>query len=131
MAYTPKPFTNCVSEVRECRENQVAYPDQRHLAIMGELDWSEEHLLSGGAAKDLMGHHEYATFLRTKQTISKASGFECGDINPLLFDFQRDIVRWSLRQGRAAIFADCGLGKTFMQLEWADQVHNQIGRAHV
>ena len=36
-----------------------------------------------------------------------------------LFKFQDSIVRWALRRGRAAIFADCGLGKTFMQLEWA------------
>lgn len=66
---------------------------------------------------------DYQQFLRSKQTISKASGFECGRISPILFDFQRDIVRWALRQGRAAIFADCGLGKTFMQLEWAKHVH--------
>lgn len=45
------------------------------------------------------------------------------DINPMLYTFQRDIVRWALAKGRAAIFADCGLGKTPMQLEWAYQVH--------
>lgn len=42
-----------------------------------------------------------------------------GDINPILFDFQRDVTVWSIRKGRAAIFADTGLGKTLMQLEWA------------
>jgi DNA modification methylase len=42
-----------------------------------------------------------------------------GDIHPLLFPFQRDLVRWAVRKGRAAIFADTGLGKTYMQLEWA------------
>lgn len=42
-----------------------------------------------------------------------------GDINATLFPFQRDIVRWAVRRGRAAIFADTGLGKTFMQLEWS------------
>jgi len=40
-------------------------------------------------------------------------------IHPLLFDFQKDLVQWAVRKGRAAIFADTGLGKTFMQLEWA------------
>ena len=120
MNYMPQPFTDCLSEVRECRENQRLYPDQKKLAILGELDWTEEHLLNGGQVGELID--DYAEFLRTKQTISKASGFECGDLNPLLFDFQRDIVRWALRQGRAAIFADCGLGKTFMQLEWAHQI---------
>lgn len=34
------------------------------------------------------------------------------DLNPNLYSFQRDIVRWALAKGRAAIFADCGLGKT-------------------
>ena len=38
------------------------------------------------------------------------------DLNPMLYSFQRDIVRWALAKGRAAIFADCGLGKTPMQL---------------
>jgi DNA modification methylase/superfamily II DNA or RNA helicase len=119
--YIPKPFAGCLAEVRECRENQRIYPEQRNLAIMGEMDWTEEYLMSGGRVEDLMD--DYQQFLRSKQTISKASGFECGRISPILFDFQRDIVRWALRQGRAAIFADCGLGKTFMQLEWAKHVH--------
>lgn len=44
------------------------------------------------------------------------------DLNPALYPFQRDIVRWALAKGRAAIFADCGLGKTPMQLEWANQI---------
>jgi DNA modification methylase len=37
----------------------------------------------------------------------------------MLFDFQRDITKWAVRKGRAAVFADTGLGKTFVQLEWA------------
>lgn len=49
------------------------------------------------------------------------------DLNPKLYKFQRDIVRWALAKGRAAIFADCGLGKTPMQLEWAAQVHKRMG----
>ena len=44
------------------------------------------------------------------------------DLNGKLYDFQKDIVRWALAKGRAAIFADCGLGKTAMQLEWAHRV---------
>lgn len=44
------------------------------------------------------------------------------DLNNKLYDFQKDIVRWALAKGRAAIFADCGLGKTAMQLEWAHRV---------
>lgn len=47
---------------------------------------------------------------------------DADDLNPMLYSFQRDIVRWALAKGRAAIFADCGLGKTPMQLEWADRI---------
>lgn len=43
-------------------------------------------------------------------------------LNPMLYDFQKDIVRWALAKGRAAIFADCGLGKTPMQLEWSHRI---------
>ena len=45
-----------------------------------------------------------------------------------LFEFQRHLVDWSIRQGRGAIFADCGLGKTPMELAWAEQVHKHTGR---
>lgn len=48
------------------------------------------------------------------------------DLNDKLYDFQKDIVRWALAKGRAAIFADCGLGKTAMQLEWAHRVCIQV-----
>lgn len=41
------------------------------------------------------------------------------DISASLFPFQRDIVKWAVQKGRCAIFADTGLGKTLMQLEWA------------
>ena len=63
----------------------------------------------------------YAEFLKTKQKAFIAVGpsVEAEAINPMLHEWQASIVVWALRQGRAAIFADCGLGKTFMQLEWA------------
>lgn len=68
----------------------------------------------------------YQAFLDSKTIAVRTSGLEPGAINPLLFDFQRDIVRWCLRKGRAAIFADCGLGKSFMQLEWARQIPGKV-----
>ena len=49
-------------------------------------------------------------------------------LNPMLFPFQRHIVRWALKKGRAALFADCGLGKSPMQLEWAQRVHEHTGK---
>lgn len=65
---------------------------------------------------------EYAEFLGTKVYESKTSGFTPDVIGPMLFPFQRDIVRWALLRGRAALFEDCGLGKTPQQLEWARHV---------
>lgn len=63
----------------------------------------------------------YAEFLKSKQMVVPAVGLDvpATAIHPLLFDWQSDITRWALRKGRSAIFADCGLGKTLMQLEWA------------
>ncbi len=63
---------------------------------------------------------DYATFLETKIPIIPSSGIEVepDDSHPSLFPVQRDIVRWSLRKGRSAIFATTGMGKTRMQLEW-------------
>lgn len=65
--------------------------------------------------------NSYEEFLATKTSQHHASGHEVidEDIHPMLFPFQRDLVRWSIRKGRAAIFADTGMGKTLMQLEWA------------
>lgn len=63
----------------------------------------------------------YEEFLAGKVVEARPVGFELRpeEIHPALFIFQRDIVLWALRRGRAAIFADTGLGKTLMQLEWA------------
>lgn len=65
---------------------------------------------------------DYQEFLDGKRKAAPSAGFTPAEINPMLFDFQRDIVKWACRKGKAAIFADCGMGKTPMQLEWAHQV---------
>ena len=70
---------------------------------------------------------DYATFLREKQRIDKPTGFDASAINSMLFPFQQAIDKWACRRGRAAIFAECGLGKTGMQLEWARQVAEHTG----
>jgi hypothetical protein len=71
---------------------------------------------------------EYAQFLQSKRLTSKPTGFEVAEaINPQLRGDQRDIVRWACRRGRAAIFADTGLGKTFDQIEWARLVAAHTG----
>jgi DNA modification methylase/superfamily II DNA or RNA helicase len=64
----------------------------------------------------------YETFLASKRIVSEASGFVVDRVHPILYDFQADIVRWALRRGRAAMFEDCGLGKSLQQLEWARHV---------
>ena len=70
---------------------------------------------------------QYEEFLASKRIAQKPHGFEPKNLNPFLFDFQRDIVTWACRKGRAAVFADCGMGKTIMQLSWAEQVCNHAG----
>jgi DNA modification methylase len=70
----------------------------------------------------------YREFLEAKRQHVEPVGFavESADICPQLFPWQSEIVRWALRRGRAALFADCGLGKTPMQLEWARHVPGRV-----
>lgn len=63
----------------------------------------------------------YADFIASKGATVDAVPVPHGEIAEHLFAYQRDLVRWALRRGRAAIFADTGLGKTAMQVEWARQ----------
>lgn len=65
---------------------------------------------------------EYHEFLDIKTHTGNDCGFEPMYVPDFLFDFQRELVAWATRKGRAAIFADCGLGKTPMQLVWAENV---------
>mgnify|MGYP001581697007 CR=1 FL=1 len=65
---------------------------------------------------------KYEEFLAAKIHSGSDGGFEPLWLPDFLFDFQRALVEWSLRKGRAALFADCGLGKTPMQLVWAENV---------
>lgn len=64
----------------------------------------------------------YEDFIKSKRRSEIATGHTPGELNEHLFDFQHAIVSWAVRRGRAAIFADTGLGKTLMQLSWADEV---------
>ena len=72
----------------------------------------------------ILSEAAYRQFLATKHQRVQSSGFDVPTeaINPKLYPFQRDIVRWALHLGRAAIFAAVGLGKTGMQLEYARHV---------
>ncbi len=78
-------------------------------------------------------HQEYSTasdydaFLETKAQIGGDHGFDADYLPNSLFPFQRALVEWSVRKGRAAIFADCGLGKSLMEMVWAHNVYRKTG----
>lgn len=72
---------------------------------------------------------EYEDFVSSKRRAEVPTGHNPGELNANLFDFQRTIVAWAVRRGRAAIFADTGLGKTLMQLSWAHEVASHTGGA--
>lgn len=65
---------------------------------------------------------DYEDFVASKRRSELATGHSPSELNEHLFDFQHAIVSWAVRRGRAAIFADTGLGKTLMQLSWANEV---------
>ena len=72
---------------------------------------------------------DYSTFLEAKRRVDPMTGLS--DVPPLpsaMFSFQRDITSWALRRGRSALFAGTGLGKSFMELAWADAVHRETGK---
>lgn len=70
----------------------------------------------------------YAEFLAAKRRYDPPTGLtELPDLPDQLFPFQRDIVRWALKRGRAAIFANTGLGKSFMELAWGKAIHDSTG----
>lgn len=73
----------------------------------------------------------YQEFLSKKQKTHIQSGFDVcqDDLNRSMFEFQKFIVSRALRAGKYAIFADCGLGKTLMQIEWARQVHKHTNKS--
>lgn len=73
---------------------------------------------------------DYQQFLESKQKSHVMSGFDIdeSELNKSMFDFQKFIVKRALKAGKYAIFADCGLGKTLMQLEWARRVNLETNK---
>lgn len=71
---------------------------------------------------------DYQTFLSHKRRRANDRGIQIDSaaINPMLFDWQRASVKWALRKGCAALFYDCGLGKSPMQLAWADAIPGRV-----
>jgi hypothetical protein len=70
----------------------------------------------------------YAEFLAAKAQANTGDGFPPVDVPNHLFPFQQDLLDWAVRMGRAAVFADCGLGKTPLQLAWAENIRRHTGK---
>ncbi len=73
-------------------------------------------------------HPDYQAFLEAKSHIGGEHGFAPTFQHPGAYDFQSHLVDWAARQGRAALFADCGLGKGLMALTWAHNVNRHTNR---
>ena len=71
-----------------------------------------------------MNESKYLQFLKSKMAIAKDTGFEIEriELNDVLLPHQKDIVQWAIRGGRRAVFAQFGLGKTIIQLEYCKQI---------
>lgn len=71
---------------------------------------------------------DYTAFIESKRHEGAETGFDPHWLPDSLFDFQEALTEWAIRKGRSAIFADCGLGKTLMQLVWAENVYRETGK---
>ena len=70
----------------------------------------------------------YSDFLRRKSQVDGGDGFAPVYMPGFLFDFQGALVEWAVNKGRSALFADCGMGKTAMQLVWAENIVRKTNR---
>jgi len=86
--------------------------DETFGPLMGEVDEQIEAQITD----------QYAEFISSKSNDGTFSGFDPGPLPSWMFDFQACLVDYALRKGKAALFADCGTGKTPMQLVWGDAV---------
>jgi superfamily II DNA or RNA helicase len=71
---------------------------------------------------------EYDRFIERKSQLAGNFGFDPVWIPDQAFDFQKHLIEWICRKGRGAVFADCGMGKTLMQLAWCENVHRKTGK---
>lgn len=118
----------CDKYAEDCRQatsDESLGANERLGAQMGELDWLMAR--ENSKAETLK---QYREFLGSKEIRQADAGItvDPDSLNPSLMDFQGAVVQWALRKGQAAIFAGCGLGKTFMQLEWGHRIHEATGR---
>ncbi len=74
-----------------------------------------------------MTDQSYQKFLHDKKSLVETVGFSVESLPDCLFDYQHAVVKWALKKGRAAIFAGTGLGKTLMELAWANAIYEKTG----
>lgn len=89
---------------------------------------AEESFISTRIGDSKAAGGNYDDFIAAKTRKAMPHGFEPQPITAPLFDWQKQVVEWAIRKGRAALFEECGLGKTLQQLEWADQVARHTGK---
>lgn len=75
-----------------------------------------------------MSYTDFEQFLDEKSQLDGNFGFEPDFLPDCLFPFQKHVVSWAVRKGRAALFEDCGLGKTLQELVWAQNVYRKTGK---
>lgn len=75
-----------------------------------------------------MAFNTYSDFLDAKSHYGEPSGFTPLWLPSSMFDFQAALAEWAIEQGRAAIFADCGLGKTLIELVWAENISRKTNK---
>lgn len=108
------------SEITEAeRLLRDGHPDVSGLT-MALRDWHIE--------KRLVTNEAYGTFLARKRQRAKPAGFKVSALNPKMHGFQKFQTAQSLERGKSAIWDDCGMGKTLMELEWAAHVCDRTGR---
>jgi SNF2 family DNA or RNA helicase len=71
---------------------------------------------------------DYDQFITSKVRRANCTGFDPSEIKAPLFPFQKHVTKWAIRKGCAALFEDCGLGKTLQQLEWARQTSDHSAK---
>lgn len=82
------------------------------------LDWRDADRL----ADELHRQEAYKDFIISKSQLGDNAGFKPNFMPSSLFDFQASLTEWQIEKGRGAVFADCGLGKTLIELVWSENV---------
>ncbi len=114
LAHLAQNLVRCESEIQQAEALLRAGAPNEDGLLVWDSDWRME--------KRLILREEYQRFLDGKAQDGTFAGFDPVWMPSFLFDFQAAITEWNIRKGKSAIFADCGMGKTAMELVWAENV---------